>query len=107
VFLQFPLRQGGRWTSTAVGPGEMTWTLAPEVKGLQTLTLAGATFECVRVEGVETTTSTPPPPVSVAAKLTLWYCPELRGVGRVDTVIPSAPLVTQTLVAFRPGAAAP
>jgi hypothetical protein len=106
-FLEFPLRQGERWTRTAAGPGEMTWTLAQEVKGRETLTLAGAQVDCVRVEGVETTTTTGPPSVSVAAKLTLWYCPELRGVGRVDTAIPGGPVVTQTLVAFRPGAAAP
>jgi len=102
-YLRFPLRQGARWTSTAVGPGEMTRTLAQEVKGTQSLEVLGRSVECVRVDGTETTSMPGLPPIAVAARTTLWYCPTLRAVGRAETAVPGAPRVTQTLVAARSG----
>lgn len=100
-YLEFPLHQGKRWTSTAVGPGEMTRTLVQEVQGQESLMLAGAGVDCVRVQGVETTTTIGPPGIAVPAPITIWYCPELRAVGRVLVAVPMAPVVTHTLVGHR------
>lgn len=100
-YLEFPLHQGKRWTSTAIGPGQGTWTLEQEVRGQESLTLAGARVDCVCVQGVETTALIGPPVVAVQGAITIWYCPELRAVGRVLAAVPLAPLVTHTLVAHR------
>jgi hypothetical protein len=99
-YLRFPLTDAARWTSIANGPGEMTRTLTQQVKGMQSLQIAGASVACVRIEGTEETTSTGPLPVTVRSHSTLWYCPSLRAVGRVETQVTGAPHVTQALVAF-------
>jgi len=57
----------------------------------------------VRIEGTETTTSVGPPPVTAVSRSTLWYCPALRAIGRAETQVSGAPLVTHTLVAMRRG----
>lgn len=101
TYLEFPLRQGQRWTSTAVGPGENIRTLQQEVQGAQVLTLAGARVNCVRVHGMETSGFTSAPGVAVQGRVTIWYCPELRAVGRVESSVPLGPVVTHTLVAHR------
>ena len=101
TYLEFPLRQGRRWTSMAVGPGDMIRTLQQEVQGAQMLTLAGARVNCVRVQGTETTGSGSAAGVAVPVRMTIWYCPELRAVGRVESLVPLAPAVTHTLVARR------
>jgi hypothetical protein len=81
----------------------MTRTLTQEVKGMQALQLLGAAFDCVRIEGSETTTSLGPPAVTALSRSTLWYCPALRAVRRAETQVSGAPLVTHTLVALRRG----
>lgn len=100
-YLQFPLTDGARWTSTATGPGATTRTLTQEVKGMQALQIAGASVACARIEGSEATTVSGPPSVTVLSQSTLWYCPALRAVGRVETQVTGAPHVTQQLVAVR------
>lgn len=85
----------------AVGPGDMIRTLQQEVQGAQMLTLAGARVNCVRVQGTETTGSGSAAGVAVPVRMTIWYCPELRAVGRVESLVPLAPAVTHTLVARR------
>lgn len=93
----------GAPATAAVTPltGEMTRTLVQEVQGQESLMLAGAGVDCVRVQGVETTTTIGPPGIAVPALVTIWYCPELRAVGRVLVAVPMAPVVTHTLVGHR------
>lgn len=100
-YLQFPLTNAAQWTSTATGPGAMTRTLTQQVVGMQALEIAGASVACVRIEGSEATTVSGPPAVTVSSQSTLWYCPELRAVGRVETSVAGGPRVTQALVAVR------
>jgi hypothetical protein len=100
-FLRFPLRQGAAWTSVAPNPViQQTRTVRMEVKGRQSLDIAGATVDCVRIEGSDTMASPGPPASTITAPTRLWYCPALRAVGRVEADIPTVP-VTQTLVAHR------
>lgn len=68
---------------------------------MQALEIGGASVACVRIEGTEANTSTGPLSVTVYSQSTLWYCPSLRAVGRVETQVTGAPRVTQALVAFR------
>jgi hypothetical protein len=107
TYLRFPLRPDSRWSSTAAGSGQMTRTLAQEVTGRQALTVAGSSIDCVCVDGIENTSTTAPPSVAASARTGIWYCPQLRGVACVASVIANAPVVTQTLLAFRPGTPAP
>lgn len=100
-YLQFPLTNAAQWTSTATGPGSMTRTLTQQVVGMQALAIAGASVACVRIEGTEATTVSGPPAVTVSSQSTLWYCPDLRAVGRVETGVAGGPRVTQTLIAVQ------
>jgi len=103
TYLQFPLQDGKRWTSVTVGPGEMTRTLVQQVKGRQTVTVAGAPIDCVRGDGTETTTPTGTPSAAISVPMTFWYCPSLRAVGRAEMAIPLGPRVVHALVTFQSG----
>jgi len=99
LLLAFPLTVGKHWTSEVADTPVQTRAIDYRVAGVERLRTRVGEFDCLRIEGHETTSVDT---VAVVSQGTIYYCPAVRHIALRETRIPSVGLVRQELVAYRP-----
>jgi hypothetical protein len=95
--MQYPLAVGKSWTHAVNDTSAQSRSIAYKAVAIETIRVAGAALECLRIEGADTTTVSG---MSIPSAVKLWYCPAARAVVRKETRVPTAGLVTMELTAF-------
>ena len=93
--IQYPLTIGKQWTASVVDTPAQTRTIDYRVAAAEKLRVADKEFDCLRLEGRETTAIVG---AGVESQGKIWYCPALRNIARRETSIPGAGVVRQELV---------
>ena len=100
--LQFPLTIGKHWSNAVADTPAQTRAIDYRVAAVERLKLRVGEYDCLRLDGHETTTVSG---ASVVSAGTIFYCPALRHIGLRETRIPNVGVVRQELVAYRPASA--
>ena len=96
--MHYPVAVGKAWTHSVVDTSAQSRAIAYQGVAIETLKVAGAALECLRIEGTDTTTLSG---LSVPSPVRLWYCPAARAVVRKETRLPTAGLVTLELTDYK------
>jgi hypothetical protein len=95
---------GKQWSNAVADTPAQTRAIDYRVAAVERLKLRVGEYDCLRLDGHETTTVSG---ASVVSAGTIFYCPALRHIGLRETRIPNVGVVRQELVAYRPASTSP